>query len=93
MKTGHEVKRMMLPEAGNSGLFALSSNQDLQVLLNVKDGCAANNHYWLDLAAVTEAEFTVKVRDSQTGRTWVYYHPAGSAPAPLRDVEAFATCP
>jgi plastocyanin len=93
VKSGHEVKRMMLPEAGNSGLFALSPNQDLQVLLNMKDGCAANNHYWLDLAAVTEAEFTVKVRDTQTGRTWVYYHPAGTSPAPLRDVEAFATCP
>jgi|GEM_PF-1975032 len=93
VKAGREVKRMMLPDAGNSGLFALSSNQDLQLLLNVRDGCAANNHYWLDLAAVTEAEFTVKVRDTQTGRTWVYFHPAGSAPTPLRDVEAFATCP
>lgn len=93
VKAGREIKRMMLPEAGNSGLFALSSNQDLQILVNVKDGCAANNHYWLDVAAVTEAEFTVKVRDTQTGRTWMYFHPAGSAPAPLRDVEAFATCP
>ncbi len=90
---GRGAKRMMVPEAGNSGLFALNSNQDLQLLLNVHDGCAANNHYWLDLAAVTEAEFTVKVRDTQTGRTWVYFHPAGSAPTPLRDVEAFATCP
>lgn len=88
-----QAKRMMLPEAGNSGLFALSAGQDLQLLVNVHDGCAANNHYWLDLAAVTEAEFTVRVRDTQTGRAWVYFHPAGSAPAPLRDVEAFATCP
>ena len=96
MKAGREAKRMMLPEAGNTGLFALSSNEDLQLLLNVRDGCAANNHYWLDLAAVTavaEAEFTVRVRDTQTGRIWAYFHPAGSAPAPLRDVEAFATCP
>jgi len=91
--TGGRATKRMLPEAGNSGLFSLSSNQDLQLLLNVHDGCAANNHYWLDLAAVTETEFTVRVRDTQTGRTWVYFHPAGSAPAPMRDVEAFATCP
>lgn len=91
--TGGRVTKRMMPEAGNSGLFSLTSNQDLQLLLNVHDGCAANNHYWLDLAAVTESEFTVRVRDTQTGRTWVYFHPAGSAPAPLRDVEAFATCP
>ncbi|MFY9820075.1 MAG: Calx-beta domain-containing protein [Thermoanaerobaculia bacterium] len=90
---GRDAKRMVLPEAGNSGLFALSSHQDLQLLLNVHDGCAANNHYWLDLAAVTEAEFTVRVRDTQTGHTWVYFHPAGRAPAPVRDVEAFAVCP
>jgi len=90
---GRGAKRMALPEAGNSGLFALDSSQEPRLLLNVHDGCAANNHYWLDLAAVTEAEFTVKVRDTQTGRVWVYYHPAGSSPAPLRDIEAFATCP
>src|SRR3954471_1667331 len=95
VQSGHAAKRMM-PEAGNSGLFSLSSGQDLQLLLNVHDGCAANGHYWLDVAAVTavaEAEFTVRVRDTQTGRIWVYFHPAGSAPAPRRDVEAFATCP
>jgi len=33
------------------------------------------------------------VRDTQTGRTRVYFNPAGSTPAPVRDVEAFATCP
>jgi len=87
------AKRVMLPEDGNAGLFSLSADQDLQVLLNVRDGCAANNHYWLDFAAVTETEFMVKVRDTQTGRTWVYFHPAGAVPAPVRDVEAFATCP
>lgn len=93
VKAGRETKRVMLPEAGDAGLFALAPDQDLQLLLNVHDGCAANGHYWLDLATVTGTEFTVKVRDTQTGRTWVYFHPAGSAPVPLRDVEAFASCP
>ena len=95
VQSGHAAKRLM-PEAGNSGFFSLSPGQDPQLLLNVHDGCAANNHYWLDLATVAaaaEAEFTVRVRDTQTGRIWAYYHPAGSALAPLRDVEAFATCP
>jgi plastocyanin len=93
VQAGREAKRVMLPESGNAGLFSLSAGEDLQLLLNVRDGCAANNHYWLDFAAVTETEFMVKVRDTQTGRTWVYFHPAGSVPAPVRDVEAFATCP
>lgn len=64
-----------------------------ELLLDVQDGCAVNGHYWLSFAAVTDAELTVKVRDTQTGRTWVSFKPAGSLPAPVRDVEAFASCP
>ena len=90
---GGQSKRVALPDAPNSGFFSSSPKEDPQVLLNVLDRCAVNGHYWLDLAAVTDVEFTVKVRDTQTGRTRVYFHPAGSAAAPVRDVEAFATCP
>jgi plastocyanin len=88
-----EAKRLMVPEAPNSGLFSFSPHGDLQLLLNVRDGCALNDRYWLDFAAITDVEFTLKVRDTQTGRTWVYFNPAGSAPAPVRDVNAFDTCP
>ncbi|HTG31305.1 MAG TPA: Calx-beta domain-containing protein [Thermoanaerobaculia bacterium] len=86
-------KRVAMPEAPNTGLFASSPEEEPQVLLHVLDRCAVNGHYWLDLAAVTDIEFTVKVRDTQTGRTWVYANPAGTTPAPVRDAEAFATCP
>ncbi|RPH54850.1 hypothetical protein EHM82_06270 [bacterium] len=89
-----DAKRVLLPEVRGSGLFALSqAEDDLQLLLNVKDGCAVNDHYWLDFAAVTDAELLIRVRDTLTGRTWVYFNPAGSVPAPVRDVDAFATCP
>jgi plastocyanin len=87
-----EAKGVLLPEARGSGLFS-SPDEDLHVLLNVRDGCAVNDHYWLDFAAATDAELLVKVRDTLTGRTWVYINPAGSVPAPVRDVDAFATCP
>ena len=30
--------------------------------------------------------------DTQTGRTWAWFNPAGRVPAPVRDVEAFS-CP
>jgi plastocyanin len=90
---GRESKRVMLADAPNSGLFALAPHDDLQVLVNVLDRCEVNGHYWLDLASVTDVGFTLKVRDTQTGRTRVYYNPAGTTPATVRDVEAFATCP
>jgi plastocyanin len=85
--------RILLPEAPNSGLFSSSPSADPQLLVNVLDGCTVNGHYWLYLATATDLELTVKVRDTQTGRTWAYFNPAGSVPAPVRDVEAFASCP
>ncbi len=86
-------KRLALPEAPDTALFAPSPQEDPQILLHVLDRCAVNGHYWLDFAAVTDVEFTIKVRDTQTGRTRVYFNPAGTTPAPVRDAEAFATCP
>jgi hypothetical protein len=84
---------MMLPEAPNSGLFSFSPSADPELLLNLRDGCGVNGHYWLYVSTVTDVELTVKVRDTQTGRTWAWFNPAGSVPAPVRDVEAFASCP
>ena len=86
-------KRVALPEAPNTGLFASSPGEEPQILLHVLDRCAVNGHFWLDLAALTDLEFTVRVRDTQTGRTRVYVNPAGNTPAPVRDLEAFAACP
>ncbi|HYO12647.1 MAG TPA: Calx-beta domain-containing protein [Thermoanaerobaculia bacterium] len=89
-----DAKGVLLPETRGSGLFSLSpEGDDLELLLKVRDGCAVNDHYWLDFAAATDAELLVKVRDTLTGRTWVYFNPVGSVPAPVRDVDAFATCP
>lgn len=94
IEPGREAKRLRLPETpGSGGLFTLSAHDGPQLLLNVSNGCAVNGHYWLDFAAVTDAELTVKVRDTQTGRTWVYFNPDGSMPAPVRDIDAFSTCP
>lgn len=90
---GGRTGRMLLPEAPNSGLFAVSPSADPQLLVNVIDGCNVNGHYWLYFAAVADAELTVKVRDTETGRTWVYFNPAGNVPAPVRDIEAFGACP
>lgn len=86
----HPSGRMMLPEAPRSGLFSSSRSSDPQLLLNMLDGCDVNGHHWLYFATVADVELTVKVRDTRTGRTWVWFNPAGSVPAPVRDVEAFS---
>jgi plastocyanin len=85
-------KRVQPSETPSSGLFASSADGNPQLLLDVLDRCSVNGHYWLSLAAVTDQEFMVSVRDTQTGQTRVYLNPAGSTPASLRDVEAFGAC-
>lgn len=85
-------KRVAVSDAPDTGLFAVSPEEDPQILLHVLDRCSVNGHYWVDFAAVTDLEFTIQVRDTQTGRTRIYHHPAGATAAPVRDVEAFASC-
>lgn len=93
LQAGRQAKRLTLPGTVRSGgLFTLSEQGAPQLLLNVSDSCAVNGHFGIDLAAVSDAEFTVKVRDTRTGRTWVYFNEEGSAPAPVRDADAFSSC-
>ena len=92
-RTDSSFKRVTLPEAPDTALFTSVAEENPQILLHVLDRCAVNGHYWLDFAAVTDVGFTVRVRDTLTGRTRVYVNPAGTTPAPVRDAEAFAGCP
>ncbi|HYN21407.1 MAG TPA: Calx-beta domain-containing protein, partial [Thermoanaerobaculia bacterium] len=69
-----EAKRLFASDAPSWGLF-FSGDDAPQLLLNVRDGCGINDRYWLDLGAVTDEALTVKVRDTQTGRTWAYFNP------------------
>ena len=85
--------RAEAPAAARSGLFSFAPAGDAQLMLKVVDGCADNQHYWVQLAAVTDAELAVSVRDTETGRTWAFYNPAGRAAGAVRDVDAFGTCP
>jgi len=59
----------------------------------VVDECGAGGHFGVRVAGVSDAETLVRVRDTVTGHTWAHFHPAGTAPAAVRDDEAFATCP
>src|SRR4051794_4971091 len=85
--------KRLLSHAPDTGLFAPSGEEAPAILLHVLDRCDVNGHFWIDLASTTDREFTVKVRDTLTGRTRTYHNPAGSMPVTVRDVEAFATCP
>lgn len=89
----HEAARAQIDDAPRSGAFSFAPRGDVQLLLNVVDGCRINDRFWVQLAALGDVELAVTVRDTQTGRTWAYFSPAGEAASPVRDVEALPTCP
>lgn len=91
--TARPARRLALSESPRAGLFSLEGAGEAPLLLNVADGCNVNDHYGVTLAALTDAELDVTVRDTLTGRTWVYHNPAGRMAEVVRDTDALATCP
>ena len=87
------ARRVDAPAAARAGFLALAGDADPQLIVKVADGCATNQHFWVELAAVTDVELEVSVRDTQSGRTWAFYNPAGRAAGVVRDLDAFGTCP
>ena len=77
----------------DSGLFWFFSPDNWELLVKVLDGCGVNGHYWVFAAATTNVEYSLRVRDTETGEVHVYRNPLGIASPAITDTEAFATCP
>jgi hypothetical protein len=77
----------------DSGLFYYTNPDNWEFLIKVLNGCTLNNHYWVFFAATTNQEFTVTVRDTQTGSIRTYFNPLGQPADAVTDTNAFATCP
>ncbi|HET9769195.1 MAG TPA: Calx-beta domain-containing protein [Thermoanaerobaculia bacterium] len=81
------------PAEARAGFFAFAPADGPELMLRVIDSCADNGHYAVQLAALTDGELAVSVRDTQSGRTWAFYNPPGKAAGVVRDVDAFGGCP
>jgi hypothetical protein len=79
--------------APDSGLFWFFSQNNLEMLFKVLNGCTLNNHYWVFFSAGTNVEFTVSVTDTLRGGTRTYTNPLNNPAPPVQDTSAFATCP
>ena len=73
--------------------FLLFNPNNLDLLIQMLDGCAFNNNFWVFYAATTNVEFTVTVTDTTTNDTKTYFNPLGIPAPPILDTTAFATCP
>lgn len=72
----------------DTGAFWFFTEDNLEVILKVLDGGAINDSVWVFLAALSDLEFTVRVRDHATGTLREYRNPRGNRWG-LVDIEAF----
>ena len=87
--TGHVVEQ---PVSDNSGVFWFFTDGNWEMLVKVLDGCGLNDRYWVFSAATTNVEYTLTVKDTETGEEVSYTNPLGNAAAALTDTDALETC-
>ncbi|HEX4952986.1 MAG TPA: S8 family peptidase [Thermoanaerobaculia bacterium] len=83
----------VVPLSAVSGLFYFFSQDNIEMLFKIIDGCGLNDRFWVFFAATTNADLTVRVTDTRTGQVREYRNPLGQAALPVQDTGAFATCP
>ncbi|MCB1035502.1 MAG: hypothetical protein KDD47_16890, partial [Acidobacteria bacterium] len=73
---------------GRSGFFWFFRPDNVELVVKVLDGRRANGHFWLFYGALSDVEYTLRVRDTATGDERVYHNPAGNL-CGLGDTRAF----
>lgn len=81
-----------IPATDGAGLAWFFSDDNVEFLVKVLDGCFLNNHFWVFYAATTSVGFDLTVTDLETGAVSTYSNPVGSIPQATTDVTAFSSC-
>jgi hypothetical protein len=78
--------------SSDSGIFWFFGPANWELMVKVLNGCGVNQRHWVFAAATTNVEFTLRVRDTNTGIVRMYFNPQGRAADALTDVSAFSGC-
>ncbi len=77
-----------VPRTDKTGMFWFFNSNNIELLVKVLNGVGVNGHYWVFYGALSDVEYWIQVRDTQTGAIQVYhnepYNICGGA-----DTEAF----
>lgn len=76
----------------DTGLFWYFDPANVEVVLKLHDGCAANGRHWVFAGGLTDVASVVRVTDTRTGAVRLYGTRQGIPFQPLQDTAAFA-CP
>ncbi len=71
-----------------SGYFWFFNADNLELVVKALDGRGQNGHFWFFYGALSDVEYTLRVRDTVTGATRLYNNQAGEI-CGEGDVEAF----
>ena len=85
---GQEGVGHAVPETDDTGSFFWFDPQNIEMGIKVLDGREENDHFWVFYGALTNVEFSLAVKDTETGRCKEYFNPLGTF-ASVGDTEAF----
>ncbi|HJW14443.1 MAG TPA: hypothetical protein VJ776_07095 [Thermoanaerobaculia bacterium] len=75
---------------GDTGYFWFFTANNVEIVIKVVDGRAANNRFWVFAGGLTNVNVVITVTDTQTGEVRTYVNPQGVAFQPIQDTSAFA---
>ena len=78
----------------DTGTFYFFNENNIELVVKVLDGCVDPfNSFWVFAGGLTDVEVTLTVTDTLTGDTKTYENGLGTPFEPIRDTQAFKTCP
>lgn len=85
---GQEGVGHAVPQTDDTGAFFWVDSQNIEMAIKVLDGRHENNHFWVFYGALSNLEFTLAVKDTETGECKEYLNPEGTF-ASVGDTAAF----
>ncbi len=76
----------------NTGYFWFFNAANLELVIKVLDGRGYNQHFWVFYGALSDVEYEIRVKDTQTGELHTYLNPPGEI-CGQADTHAFPVAP
>ena len=90
--SGQRGKGTAVGLTSDTGYFWFFSATNLELIIKVLDGRQMNGHFWVFYGALSDVAYTIKVRDTVTGKSKTYTNPSGRL-ASAADTSAFPALP
>ncbi len=83
---------MASPLTDETGTFWFFSEENIEVVVKLLDGCSITNAFWVFAAGLTDVRVEMRVVDTVTGAGKLYRNLVGTPFRPVQDTSALATC-